>query len=269
MKTFGFAGSLTPRGLYGLGDVAGAPLQSGVVTTRFNVIDAYHSTPHSGVDIAGPAGSEIIAPADGIVAANYTLVWPGPGVLVLFPGTAYEKVIQPGEPDRRGNTLVLIHEGPWRLLDGSTALRAATLYCHLAGLPPLPVTTRVKAGDVIGHQGTTGYSTGPHLHWALAFQRDPMGWFPPTFGDASELDDPLPYIGVPVTDVTPAPPVSGIPPSVTPPPITLPSGGFDIGVVASLWQYVVAGGQMADVDVDEVPATRDGWSAWHVERKDR
>ena len=212
MKTFGFpSGALYPTGgVYGLGATTGVPLRQAVVTTKFNVVDEYHSTPHSGVDLSSVEAedADIRAPLDGIVAQNYAQTWPGPGPLVLFPGTASEKVIQPGEPDRGGNVLILIHDGPWRLPDGSTAIRAATLYCHLRELPPLPVGTQVKAGDVIGRQGTTGFSTGPHLHWSLAFQRDPMGWFPPNFSDAGNNDDPLQYLGLTVTEV-PGPLVEG------------------------------------------------------------
>ena len=44
----------------------------------------------------------------------------------------------------------------------------ATAYGHMSGFHKLTkVGRKVKAGDVIGYVGTTGRSTGPHLHWEL------------------------------------------------------------------------------------------------------
>lgn len=42
-----------------------------------------------------------------------------------------------------------------------------TQYCHLASQPPLKVGDRVTAGQIIGYQGSTGWATGKHLHFAL------------------------------------------------------------------------------------------------------
>jgi murein DD-endopeptidase MepM/ murein hydrolase activator NlpD len=54
------------------------------------------------------------------------------------------------------------------------------LYCHLAGhvqtavyrsgTVALAAGSRVRAGQLIGHVGLSGRSTGPHLHWALRFR---------------------------------------------------------------------------------------------------
>ena len=44
----------------------------------------------------------------------------------------------------------------------------STAYGHMSGFHKLTkVGRKVKAGDVIGYVGTTGRSTGPHLHWEL------------------------------------------------------------------------------------------------------
>lgn len=211
LRTFGFLGTHTlDGGVYGIGSITGSPMRNASVTTRFNVVDGLHPTPHNGVDLDdGLSDSDIIAPLDGIVASNFANVWPGPGSKTLYSYDDqwghHEKVVQPGEYDRAGIVLVLIHEGPWRLPDGRVALNAATTYCHLAELSPLPVGTRVKAGDVIGTKGTTGISTAPHLHWQLAFQFPGEGIFPPNMSDIANLTEPAQFIGVPVVDVSPTP----------------------------------------------------------------
>jgi len=43
----------------------------------------------------------------------------------------------------------------------------STLYQHLAVQSPLPVGTKVEAGDIIGVMGSTGTSSGVHLHFEL------------------------------------------------------------------------------------------------------
>jgi murein DD-endopeptidase MepM/ murein hydrolase activator NlpD len=43
----------------------------------------------------------------------------------------------------------------------------STQYCHLASQPPLKVGAKVTAGQIIGYQGSTGWATGKHLHFAL------------------------------------------------------------------------------------------------------
>ena len=207
MRTFGFLGTFDPNGgVYGLGRVTGSPMRDASVTTRFAVVDGLHPIGHNGLDLDdGIPDAEIICPLDGIVAQNYANVWPGPGPKVLYSYDDqwghHEKVVQPGDLDRGGNVLVLIHEGPWRLPDGRTALHAATGYYHLREMPPLPIGTRLRAGDVLGIKGTTGISTAPHLHWNLAFQFEAAGIFPPDMGLIPNLTEPTQFIGLPVADV--------------------------------------------------------------------
>jgi murein DD-endopeptidase MepM/ murein hydrolase activator NlpD len=87
--------------------------------------------PHSGIDIAAPKGSNIIAPADG-------------------------KVILTGEFFFNGNSIFIDH--------GQGLI---TMYCHMDQLD-IAMGDTVKAGDIIGKVGSTGRVTGPHLHWTVS-----------------------------------------------------------------------------------------------------
>lgn len=55
-----------------------------------------------------------------------------------------------------------------------------TLYAHMKSLSPLKVGTKVNKGDTIGYVGSTGASTGPHLHFEVQKNGktvDPMSFF--------------------------------------------------------------------------------------------
>lgn len=97
---------------------------------------------HTGVDLAAPQGTRVLAPAEGQVAFV-------------------------GQKGGYGNAIELRHGG------GIT-----TLYGHLSRFAPgLRVGARVRQGETIGFVGMTGFATGPHLHYefriAGAYQ-DPM-----------------------------------------------------------------------------------------------
>jgi murein DD-endopeptidase MepM/ murein hydrolase activator NlpD len=66
-----------------------------------------------------------------------------------------------------GNYVVIAHAG-----------RMVTLYGHLDKLL-VHAGQAVRAGDVIGLEGSTGYSTGPHLHFEVRIAgllTDPMSY---------------------------------------------------------------------------------------------
>lgn len=65
------------------------------------------------------------------------------------------KVLHSGYVGGYGQTVIIQHEGGYE-----------SLYGHLSGLSVKP-GQQVKAGDVIGAVGSTGRSTGPHLHFTV------------------------------------------------------------------------------------------------------
>jgi len=85
---------------------------------------------HQGLDLVAPIGTKVVAPADGIV----TKAGPAGGF---------------------GNSVFISH-----------GYGIITRYGHLASYN-VKVGQRVKRGDVVATVGTTGRSTGPHLHYEL------------------------------------------------------------------------------------------------------
>ena len=99
---------------------------------------------HSGVDINGAAGAAIVA-ADG-----------GTVILTSYDAGGY------------GNYLVISHG------NGKT-----TLYAHMSSVA-VSTGTVVNKGQTIGYVGSTGLSTGPHLHFEITINGgrvDPLGYF--------------------------------------------------------------------------------------------
>jgi murein DD-endopeptidase MepM/ murein hydrolase activator NlpD len=86
--------------------------------------------PHSGMDIAAPEGTPVLAPAAGVVT---------------FTGDLY----------LTGNTILLDH-----------GHGISSNFLHLSRID-VQVGQRVEQGQVIGAVGSTGRATGPHLHWGM------------------------------------------------------------------------------------------------------
>ena len=87
---------------------------------------------HKGVDFAAPRGTKIFAAADGIVDKKYY-------------SSSY------------GNYIRIRHTNGIK-----------TAYAHMKGFAKsISLGDRVKQGSVIGYVGTTGRSTGPHLHYEV------------------------------------------------------------------------------------------------------
>lgn len=97
---------------------------------------------HSGLDIAVPTGTPVKAAADG-------------------------KVIYSGWISGYGNTVIIDHGGG-----------LSSLYAHNSRLT-VGVGKWVRQGDIIAKAGSTGFSTGPHVHFEVRQNgepTDPRGW---------------------------------------------------------------------------------------------
>ncbi|MGM0603384.1 MAG: M23 family metallopeptidase [Bacillota bacterium] len=105
----------------------------GTISTEFGAqryVNGKLQSRHSGIDIAAEKGTPVKAPADGTVKLTQNL-------LVT------------------GNTVIIDHG--WNLFSS---------YSHLNNIS-VKNNADIKKGDIIGYIGSTGFSTGPHLHWAV------------------------------------------------------------------------------------------------------
>ena len=64
-----------------------------------------------------------------------------------------------GTDSSRGNWVIIYDNNP-----NSQFYGYATMYMHLAHQPLLPVGSPIQAGEYVADEGTTGQSTGIHLH---------------------------------------------------------------------------------------------------------
>ncbi|GGM30024.1 MULTISPECIES: M23 family metallopeptidase [Micromonospora] len=108
---------------------------------------------HNGVDIAAPKGTLIRAASGGRVLVSRC------------------------DPDRAGRLSCDVDGWPnkggcgW-FVDILHANGNITRYCHLVERPEVRVDQRVKAGQVIGKVGSSGNSSGPHLHFEVHVRSD-------------------------------------------------------------------------------------------------
>jgi len=110
--------------------VDGARLSSKYGKRRHPVLG--YAKMHKGVDFAAPTGTPIYAAGDGVI----------------------ERANRFGS---FGNYVKIRHNDSYK-----------TAYAHLHGFAKgISSGKRVKQGDVIGYIGTTGRSTGPHLHYEV------------------------------------------------------------------------------------------------------
>lgn len=111
------------------------------ITATFGNSGARWSSTHTGLDFAAPSGTNVTAVTGG-------------------------EVVFAGSDGAYGNKIVVQHA------DGTE-----TWYCHLSGFAVS--SGSVGAGQTIGYVGSTGNSTGPHLHLEVrqgGNPIDPAGW---------------------------------------------------------------------------------------------
>ncbi len=113
-----------------------SPIEAARVTSGFSMV-RFHpilkvNRPHMGVDYGAPEGTPIRAIGSGVVeTASYR--------------------------EGSGNYLQIKHNGTYE-----------TAYKHLSGFAKSIVPgAKVEQGDIIGYVGSTGWATGPHLHFEL------------------------------------------------------------------------------------------------------
>ncbi|ATY34742.1 peptidase [Sphingomonas psychrotolerans] len=111
---------------------------TGRISTLFGSQRIYRGEPgayHSGIDIARPTGTVVLAPADGVV--------------VLAAATPFTL---------EGNLLMIDH-----------GMGLNTAFMHLSRID-VKLGQQVRRGQPVGAVGRTGRATGPHLHWSLKWR---------------------------------------------------------------------------------------------------
>jgi murein DD-endopeptidase MepM/ murein hydrolase activator NlpD len=133
--------------LYFLNGAYRYPLPKGRLTSGFGMrlspITGLHSM-HSGIDLAAPEGTPVLAARSGTVTAV-------------------------GYDDTLGNYVILSHDGGHE-----------SVYGHLHKIS-VSLKDGVKSGTILGAVGSTGKSTGPHLHFEIRVRgeaRNPESYIP-------------------------------------------------------------------------------------------
>ena len=172
-----------PSAFSSIVNLADAPSQwpvQGIVTSSFGSrLDPFNGEGafHTGIDIATNKGEAVRAPADGTV-------------LKAGMGNGY------------GREVVIDH-----------GHGVQTIYAHLSGFA-VTEGQDVSRGDILGYVGSSGHSTGPHLHYEVRIHDTPV--------------NPAKYLHAATRQLasTPSTPTPAAAPTSTPPP-TVTGGGAD------------------------------------------
>lgn len=116
--------------------ISGVRITSGFGMRRHPLLG--YNKLHTGIDFGAPRGTPIKAAGDGVVQHAG---WRG----------AY------------GRTVIIKHDG-----------RYSTLYAHMSKTANLKAGQKVRQGQIIGYVGSTGRSTGPHLHYEVRKNDKPI-----------------------------------------------------------------------------------------------
>lgn len=127
-----------------------APLEYTGISSRYSNARMHpilhQVTEHLAIDFCAPAGTPVYAASD---------------------GTIVTRTFQTGA----GNYVAIRHNSVY-----------TTVYMHFSSFGKYNVGERVNQGDIIGYVGSTGWSTGPHLHYEVhenGKKIDPLGFDPP------------------------------------------------------------------------------------------
>ncbi|MBS3756205.1 MAG: M23 family metallopeptidase [Desulfobacterales bacterium] len=125
--------------------VEGASASSGYGMRKHPILG--YNKMHEGLDFAAPSGTPIMAAGDGVVE-------------YAGPRGSY------------GHYIRIRHPNQYQ-----------TVYAHMSGyVEGISRGARVKQGEVIGYVGSTGRSTGPHLHYEVRYAGSPV--------NPKEIDSP-------------------------------------------------------------------------------
>jgi murein DD-endopeptidase MepM/ murein hydrolase activator NlpD len=123
---------------------------------------------HTGVDIPAPRGTSVLAAGPG------TVVWASVG---LYSGSTLNT------KDPYGNAVAIRHDF------GYQNQPLYTIYAHMDEID-VSLGEWLNTGDLIGKVGSTGMTTGPHLHFEVRmgkndffFTRNPELWLAPPQGE--------------------------------------------------------------------------------------
>lgn len=113
------------------------------ITSRYHDAEPFRDHAHNGIDLAMPEGTDLRAIVDGVIrTADYGTTSSGKTVFIDAAD---------------GRTYIYGHLKDYSVSDGQS----------------------VHVGDILGHSGNTGHSTGPHLHFGIK--------------EHGEFIDPTPY----------------------------------------------------------------------------
>jgi murein DD-endopeptidase MepM/ murein hydrolase activator NlpD len=169
--------------LFAFGIVLLIPVIAVVILTNtgFNIVSdklVGINTSTKGVQIKNPADGSVV------IEINPTVAWPVKGVITLefgepdWPYQPYHTGIDIANPNGQigdpvgpfmDGTVTYAGEIFWGygkhiIIDHGNNI--TSLYGHLDKIYVYP-GQKVKIGDMIGKEGTTGWSTGPHLHFQI------------------------------------------------------------------------------------------------------
>ena len=122
--------AITPERMWNSLFVAPVPGPANGNFGKRSILNGRPRSPHAGIDFAADAGTPIKAPNSG-------------------------KIVLAADLYFSGNTVIIDH-----------GLGLYSFFAHLSRFS-VREGDQVKAGDVIGRVGSTGRSTGPHLHWTV------------------------------------------------------------------------------------------------------